>query len=208
MPEVKALFWDVGGVVLSNGWDYTARAEAAQRFQLDWEDFEDRHENAFVGLELGRMTLDAYLNRTVFYRARPFSKEEFTAFLFGRSRENGETRAILDELTSTRHYLLAALNNEGLELNQYRIREFHLARNFQAFFSSCYLGMRKPDEGIYRMAMDIAHCTPEECIFLDDRPLNVETARRLGMRTIHFQNPAQLRAELAQHGVRGMAVSA
>jgi putative hydrolase of the HAD superfamily len=208
LAEVKALFWDVGGVILSNGWDYTARGEAARHFRLDWEDFEDRHENSFVGLELGQMTLDAYLNRTVFYRARPFSKEEFAAFLFGRSQEQAGSRAVLDELSATGRYLMATINNEGRDLNLYRIREFHLARNFQVFFSSCFLGMRKPDEGIYRMALEIAHRAPEECIFVDDRPQNVETARRLGMRTIHFQNPTQLRQELAQHGVHGLAASA
>lgn len=202
MTEVKALFWDVGGVVLSNGWDHDARSEAARRFNLDWVDFEDRHENAFVGLESGRMTLDAYLDRTVFYRRRPFSKEEFTAFLFGRSRENRETRVILDELTATHHYLMATINNEGRELNSYRIREFRLARNFQVFFSSCFLGMRKPDEGIFRVALEISQREPEECIFIDDRPPNIEPAQRLGMRTIHFQSPAQLRAELARHEVR------
>jgi putative hydrolase of the HAD superfamily len=205
MREVTTLFWDVGGVILSNGWGEEQRWAAVRRFELDPEEFEERHELANVAFEMGRMSLDAYLERTVFYRARPFSQEEFKAFLFAQSKENRGTRAVLEEVTAARRYLLAVLNNESAELNAYRIREFQLTRNFTAFFSSCYLGVRKPDEAIYRIALEITQRAAEECIFIDDRPLNLECARRLGIRTIHFQNPAQLGEALMHEGVRGAA---
>ena len=108
-------------------------------------------------------------------------------------------------MTAAGRYLLATLNNESAELNAYRIREFQLTRNFSVFFTSCYLGVRKPDDAIYRLALDITQRAPEECIFIDDRLLNLECARRLGMRTIHFQNPAQLAKDLMHEGVRGAA---
>jgi putative hydrolase of the HAD superfamily len=205
MPEVTALFWDVGGVILSNGWDREERSAAIKHFGLDAESFEERHELVNTAFESGRMTLDAYLEQTVFYCPRMFSQEEFKSFLFAQSTENSGTRAVLDELTAADRYLLATLNNESAELNAYRIREFHLTRNFSAFFTSCYLGVRKPDAAIYRLALDISQRAPEECIFIDDRQLNLECARRLGMRTIHFQNPAQLAKDLTHEGVRGAA---
>jgi putative hydrolase of the HAD superfamily len=204
MRKLTALFWDIGGVILSNGWDRAACGKAASRFDLDLEDFERRHPGPFAAFETGRITLDAYLDQTVFYQPRPFSRVEFTSFMFAQSKENREVRAILDTLTAADRYFLAAINNEGLELNTYRIREFGLARNLAAFFSSCYLGVRKPDEAIYRQALNITQRAPEECIFIDDRVPNLESARRLGIRTIHFLNPAQLRAELARHGVAGV----
>jgi putative hydrolase of the HAD superfamily len=205
MPEVTALFWDVGGVILSNGWDRDERAAAIKHFGLDAESFEERHELVNTAFESGRMTLDAYLEQTVFYCPRTFSQDEFKAFLFAQSKENHGTRAVLDELTAADRYLLATLNNESAELNAYRIREFHLTRNFSAFFTSCYLGVRKPDAAIYRLALDISQRAPEECIFIDDRLLNLECAGRLGMRTIHFQNPQQLAKDLMHEGVRGAA---
>jgi putative hydrolase of the HAD superfamily len=205
MREVTTLFWDVGGVVLSNAWDHEERAAAIQHFGLDATSFEERHELVNTAFETGRMSLDAYLEQTVFYCARSFSQEEFKAFLFARSTENHGTRAVLDEVTAAGRYLLATLNNESTELNAYRIRHFQLRRNFKAFFTSCYLGVRKPDAAIFRLALDITQRAAEECIFIDDRPLNVECAQRLGMRTIHFENPAQLAKDLMHEGVRGAA---
>jgi putative hydrolase of the HAD superfamily len=201
MPEVTAIFWDVGGVILSNGWDRPDRSKAVKKFGLDWEEFEDRHELASPAYEAGQITLDTYLQRTVFYRKRDFTREEFLDFMFAQSEELPESRAVLTEVAKTGKYLLATLNNEGLELNEHRIREFHLRREFQAFFSSCYLHIRKPDEGIYRLALEVTQRHPDECLFIDDRELNVECARQLQMRTIHFKNAAQLQQELAANDV-------
>ena len=201
MGEVTALFWDVGGVILSNGWDRAARAEAAKKFGLDWEDFQDRHELASPAFETGQITLDTYLQRTVFYRKRAFTREEFVAFMFAQSQEFPESRAILSALAQTRKYFLATINNEPRELNVRRIEQFNLRRDFEAFFSSCFVHIRKPDEAIYRLALEVTQRRPEECLFIDDRALNLECARQMGMRTIHFENAAQLRQDLQANGV-------
>src|SRR5690348_9493692 len=123
MISVSALFWDIGGVVLSNGWDHPARAEAARTFGLDADDFHERHRRAEHELETGAISLDAYLDRTVFFRDRPFSRDEFRKFIFAQSHEYPETRVLLEELKANGRYLLAALNNESEELNAYRIRK-------------------------------------------------------------------------------------
>ena len=201
MGEVTALFWDVGGVILSNGWDRAARAEAAKKFGLDWEDFQDRHELASPAFETGQITLDTYLQRTVFYRKRAFTREEFIAFMFAQSQEFPESRAVLSALAQTGKYFLATINNEPRELNIRRIEQFNLRREFEAFFSSCFVHIRKPDEAIYRLALEVTQRRPEECLFIDDRALNLECARQMGMRTIHFENAAQLRQDLQANGV-------
>jgi putative hydrolase of the HAD superfamily len=201
MPEVTALFWDVGGVILSNGWDRAARAEAAKKFGLDWEDFQERHDLANPAFETGRITLDTYLDRTVFYRKRTFTRDEFKAFIFDQSREFPESRAVLARVAKSAKYFLATINNEPRELNLLRIEKFNLAKEFEAFFSSCFVGLRKPEEGIYRLALDVTQRRPGECLFIDDRALNLECARQLGMRTIHFQNAARLSEDLTANGV-------
>ena len=201
MSDITALFWDVGGVILSNGWDRQSRAAAAKKFGLDWEEFEDRHDLAFPAFETGRITLDAYLQRTVFYRSRGFTREEFTEFIFAQSTELPASRAVLSDVDATGKYLQATINNEPLEINERRIHQFNLRREFKAFFSSCYLGVRKPDEGIYKLALEVTQRSPEECVFIDDRELNIECARHLQMRTIHFQNAAQLRRDLVASGI-------
>lgn len=201
MAAVSTLFWDNGGVILTNGWDRDARKKAVETFHLDWADFEDRHELMLDAFEKGEITLDEYLRRTVFYRERPFTVEEFREFMFDRSQPFPESLEFLGSLARQRKYAMAALNNESLEINEYRIQKFHLRDYFEAFFSSCYLRLRKPGAEIYTKALKITQCEPSECILIDDRELNLECARELGMKTIQFKNVAQLRGELKQFGL-------
>ena len=201
MAKAKVLFWDNGGVILTNGWDRGSRRNAVERFNLDWADFEDRHELMLNAFECGEASLDEYLRRTVFYRERAFTPEEFKQFMFEQSQPFPDALDFLGKLARTQRYVMAALNNESLEINDYRIRAFHLRDYFKVFLSSCYLGVRKPDRGIYQLALQITQCEPSECAMIDDRGLNLECARELGMRTIQFQNVEQLRSELARLGV-------
>lgn len=201
MPSITTLFWDIGGVILTNGWDRGARRDAATAFNLDWEDFQDRHELSFPAFDSGQITLNEYLDRTLFYRERSFSREEFTAFMFAQSIEYPEARAILSAAARSGKYFIGAINNEPMELNQYRIEAFHLRRDFLVFFSSCYVHSRKPEEHIFRVALEVTQRPPEECVFIDDRPLNLECPRRLGMGVVHYENPGQLRTELRNFGV-------
>jgi putative hydrolase of the HAD superfamily len=201
LAEITTLFWDIGGVILTNGWDRESRKEAAATFHLDWEEFQDRHDLTFPAFDSGQITLNQYLDRTLFYRPRAFTREEFTAFMFAQSREFPDVRAILDKVTASGKYFVGAINNEPLELNQYRIEAYQLRRNFLVFFSSCYVRSRKPEEMIFRVALEVSQRPPEQCLFIDDRPLNLESPRRLGMNTIHHQNAEQLRSELGKYGV-------
>jgi len=201
MAEISTLFWDNGGVVLTNGWDRASRRAAVEKFHLDWDHFEDRHELMLNAFECGQATLDEYLRRTVLYRERAFTAEEFKQFMYEQSQALPGMLGFLRQLVRTRRYVLAALNNESLEINEYRIRKFRLRDCFQAFFSSCYLGVRKPDRAIYSVALKIAQRDPAECVLIDDRGLNLECAREIGMRTIQFQNGVQLRSDLAKFGV-------
>ena len=201
MAEVSTLFWDNGGVILTNGWDRDARKKAVETFHLDWADFEDRHELMLDAFEKGEIALDEYLRRTIFYRERAFAVEEFREFMFDWSQPFPESLDFLGRLARQRKYAMAALNNESLEINEYRIQRFHLRDYFEAFFSSCYLRLRKPGAEIYTKALKITQCEPSECILIDDRELNLECARELGMKTIQFKNVAQLRDELKRFGV-------
>lgn len=201
MAQITTLFWDIGGVILTNGWDHVSRKLAAEKFQLDEDDFRDRHDLSFSALDSGHLSINEYLDRTIFYRPRPFSREDFLAFMYGQSKEYPETRAVLDETAKAKKYFIGSINNEPLELNEYRIAKFDLRRDFQVFFSSCYLGTRKPEERIFRIALEVTQRKPEECIFIDDRSLNLDCPQRLGMNTIRHENPDQLREALRKYGV-------
>jgi len=200
MGEPCALFIDLGGVVLSNGWDRAARQRAIKQFGLDADEFRQRHERAVDAWELGRITLEEYLDRTVFYCPRPFSREAFRAFMFAQSQPQPEALTLVGRLARPQR-LLATLNNEGSELNEYRIRTFSLRRYFKLFLSSCYLGLRKPDPQMFRLALQLTQCSPDEVVFVDDRTENVEAARQVGLPAIHYRDARQLEFELRQLGL-------
>jgi len=199
--EITTVLCDVGGVVLTNGWDHDSRRLAAEKFGLDWDEFCRRHDPLMPDFDCGRLTLDEYLGQTVFCRPRVFSAEEFEAFMYAQSRPYPEARAVVSQLAATGRYFMTTLNNEPLELNRYRIARFGLRELFTLFFSSCFLGARKPEPAVYRAALDVMQRTPEECLFIDDRAGNVEAARAFGMRTIHYLDAGQLRDELKRHGI-------
>jgi putative hydrolase of the HAD superfamily len=201
VDRITTIFCDVGGVILTNGWDHVARRAAADHFALDQDDFETRHERALPDFETGRLGLDEYLARTIFHRERDFTPKAFADFMFSRSEAHPEALSALRRVAAAGGHLLATLNNESLALNEYRIRRFGLADCFALFLSSCYLGARKPGEEIYRRALGIVRRPPGECLFIDDREENLAVPRRLGMRTIAYAGPAQLVEELRKAGV-------
>ena len=200
MPPTT-IFFDIGGVLLTDGWGHVSRRAAAEKFGLDWDEYSDRHEKVAHTIEVNGLTLERYLDRAIFYRPRSFTREEFRDFIFAQSQPKPDSLRIAEELAESGRYFMATLNNEILELNLYRIQQFALRRCFSVFFSSCFLGVRKPDESIYRLVLQTTQRTPEECIFIDDREVNLECPRELGINTILFKDAAQLRAELISKGV-------
>lgn len=201
MSEIKAIFWDIGGVLLSNAWDRNERSIALKHFQLDENEFRSRHEMVVSSFERGKISLDEYLDRTVFYRDRPFSREDFRDYMFGLSKPLPESLALARALAASGKYFMGTINNESRELNLQRIDRFGLREIFRLFVSSCFVGLRKPESGIYCLAVEITQIDPAECCFIDDRALNLECAAKLGMRTIQMQTAQQLKADLAKLGV-------
>jgi putative hydrolase of the HAD superfamily len=201
VAEPTALFFDIGGVILSNGWDRGARRRAIEKFGLDEEEFASRHEMVVDAWEMGQITMEEYLRRTVFYRRRPFTRDEFESFLFSQSHEHHEALDAVKRFSASNRWLVAALNNESSELNEHRIKKFKLRELFSIFLSSCFLGVRKPDEKIYQLALRITQRSPAESVFIDDRSINLEAAERVGMRTVLYKDPQQLTADLGRLGV-------
>jgi putative hydrolase of the HAD superfamily len=201
MAKGPTLFFDVGGVLLTNGWDTPARKRAAETFGLDYQEFQTRHEMLKTAFETGRLSLHAYVQKTVFHHPRPFTPEDFKEFMFAQSQPLGDTLEWVHALARTGKVRLFTLNNESRELHEHRVRTFHLDLVFQGFLVSCYLGQAKPDEGIYLSALGIASCDRHDAIFIDDRDLNVEPALALGLNAVLFRELDSLRSYLKDHGV-------
>jgi putative hydrolase of the HAD superfamily len=199
---IHAIFWDVGGVLLTNAWDHSERAAALERFHLDEKEFHSRHEMVVSSFERGKITLDEYLDRTVFYRNRPFTRDDFRNYMYSLSQPMPEVLAFARALADSGKYFMGTINNESRELNLHRIDKFGFRDIFRLFVSSCFVGLRKPESGIYHLAIELTQVNPEECCFIDDRALNLECAAKLGMRTIQMQTLQQLQEELGKLGVQ------
>jgi putative hydrolase of the HAD superfamily len=201
LAKISAIFWDVGGVLLSNAWDHEQRQQTLKHFALDDAEFESRHQMLVSSLERGKISLQEYLERTIFYRPRSFTPDAFKEYMFSLSQTNKETLQLAKELSRSCKYLMSTINNESKELNLFRIQTFGLHEIFSLFVSSCFVGLRKPEDAIYRLALEITQRPPEESCFIDDRPLNLDSASRLGMHVIQMKNAEQLRQDLQKLGV-------
>jgi len=180
--SVKILFFDIGGVLLTNGWGHESRKKAAEKFGLDYDEVNAMHTFIFNVFEIGNVSLDEYLDTVIFNHPRDFTREDFKRFVYDQSLELSGTLQWLKEWKKDCGFRIISINNEGKELNDYRVKKFKLHELFDAFVSSCEVGLRKPDPGIFNLAMGIALAQPGQCVYFDDRIMFVNAAQKLGMR--------------------------
>ncbi len=199
--QIQALFIDLGGVMLTNGWDSDTRSAAAERFGLNLADMDSRHRMTFDTYEIGKLSLGEYLNRTVFYQPRPFTPAEFVTWILDQSKEYPGMLDMVRALKAKYHLKVFVVSNEGRELTEYRIRKFALGGFVDAFVSSCFVHLRKPDNDIYRMALDLAQVAPTQVAYLEDRPLFVEVAAQFGINGIQHTSYESTKAALAGLGL-------
>ena len=198
---ITTLFLDIGGVLLTNGWDRAIRVRASDKFGLNYEEMEERHHLTFDTYEEGKLTLDEYLDRVVFYQERSFSHEEFKTFMYAQSQAFPEMIELMRKLKDQYSLQVAAVSNEGRELTVYRVGQFKLGSIIDFFVSSCFVHYRKPDADMYRIALDIAQASPEEVVYIDDRAMFVEVAQGLGIQGLIHKSYETTRIALEALGL-------
>jgi putative hydrolase of the HAD superfamily len=196
-----ALFLDIGGVLLTNGWDHRERRRAAKHFKLDWTEIEERHALNFETHEEGRMTFEEYLSRVVFYQKRPFTRAQFRSFMCAQSKPYHEMINLVARLKVQHGLKITVVSNESRELNAYRIRKFKLGAFVDSFVSSCFVQLRKPDREIFRLALDITQRPAEQVVYIENTPMFVQIAEGLGIRSILHTDYESTCAKLAALGL-------
>jgi putative hydrolase of the HAD superfamily len=200
--SITALFLDIGGVLLTDGWDHHARKRAATNFKLELAEMEERHQLNFATYEEGKLTLEEYLGRVVFYRKRPFTRAQFRRFMFAQSKPYPEMIDLVAQLKVRHGLKIAVVSNEGRELNAFRIRKFKLNGFVDAFISSCFVHIRKPDVDIFRLALDIAQASARQVVYIENTPMFVQIAEDLGIRSILHTDYRPTCAKLASFGLQ------
>lgn len=198
---ITTLFVDVGGVLLTNGWDHLARKRAAKQFKLNWADMDERHRLVFETHEEGKLSFEEYLGWVVFYEKRTFTRNQFRDFMFAQSKPFPKMLDLVAQLKVRHRLKIVVISNESRAVNAYRIRTFKLDRLVDTFISSCFVQMRKPDIEIFRLALDLAQTAPEQAVFLDNTPMFVQIAEGLGMRSILHVDYESTGAKLAALGL-------
>ncbi|MGB9284824.1 MAG: HAD hydrolase-like protein [Candidatus Sulfotelmatobacter sp.] len=199
---VTTLFLDVGGVLLTNGWDHYARRRGAKNFKLQWTEMEDRHRLVFEAHEEGKLTFEEYLGWVVFYQKRPFTRDQFRRFMFAQSRSYSEMLDLVAQLKVRHELKIAVVSNESREVNAYRIRKFKLNGFVDSFISSCFVHIRKPDADIFRLALDIAQAPASHVLYIENTPMFVQIAEGLGIRSILHTDYKSTCAKLALFGLQ------
>ena len=198
-PTINTLFLDIGGVLLTNGWDRAARKKAVKTFTLDPIETEERHHLTFDTYEVGKISLEEYLNRVVFYQKRHFTQDQFRKFMFDQSKPFPEMIRLVRQLKKQYQLKVAVVSNEGQELTEYRIKTFKLHEFVDFFISSCFVHFRKPDADIWQVALNTAQVHPSQVLYIEDRPMFVQVAESLGisgLRHTDFKSTSQKLAEL------------
>jgi len=198
---ITTLFLDIGDVLLSNGWGYESRQAAAKAFDLDYGEMQSRHKLLMATYEEGKLSLNEYLNRVIFYKERPFTPERFSKFMFDQTTPDKEMIELMRLLKEKYHLKIAVINNEARELNEYRINKFQLNKFVDFFISSCFVHLRKPDADIFQLALDIAQVSPENALYIEDTQIFVDIARNFGIRSIKHINYLSTSTELASFGL-------
>ena len=198
---ITTLFLDIGGVLLTNGWDRYSRADAAEKFDLNHDELDERHHLTFDTFEVGKLSLDKYLDRVIFYKDRNFSADEFKEFMFAQSKPHQDMIDYIRALQKKHKLRITVISNEGRELNDYRIQTFKLGEFVDAFISSSFVHFRKPDEDMYRMALDVSQVSPEEVIYIDDRDFFVQVAADMNIKGIAHKDLATTRKKLEKAGL-------
>jgi len=201
MP-ITTLFLDIGGVLLTNGWDRHARRRAAKNFKLEWAEIEERHNLNFATYEEGKLTLEEYLGRVIFYQKRPFTRAQFRRFMFVQSKPFSEMIELFAQLKVRHRLKIAAVSNEAREVNAYRIRKFKLNELVDSFISSCFVHIRKPDADIFRLALDIAQAPARQVLYIENTPMFVQIAEDLGIRSILHTDYKSTCVKLASFGLQ------
>lgn len=199
---ISTLFLDIGDVLLSDGWDHHARKRAAINFNLELAELNDRHHLVFETYEEGKVTLEEYLGLVVFHQKRSFTRDQFRRFMLAQSKPFPEMIEFIAQLKVRHGLKIAAVSNEGRELNMYRIRKFKLQRLVDFFISSSFVHVRKPDPEMFRLALDIAQVPVREIIYIENTPMFVHVAEGLGIRSILHTDYASTCAKLASFGLR------
>ncbi|MEZ2440146.1 HAD family hydrolase [Chitinophaga sp. RCC_12] len=199
--KITTLFLDIGGVLLTNGWDRAARKLAIQTFGLDALETEERHHLTFDTYEEGKLTLDEYLSRVVFYEDRSFSRQDFREFMFAQSAPYPEMLELIPQLKEKYKLKIAIVNNEGRELNEHRIHHFNISRFVDFYISSCFVHFRKPDADIYKIALDIAQVKPAEVVYVEDRSMFIDVAAGLGINGVCHTDYESTVKKLAAFGL-------
>jgi putative hydrolase of the HAD superfamily len=200
VPAPTTIFTDIGGVMLTNGWDRNGRIKAIKQFNLDPVETEERHHLTFDTYESGKISLDEYLKRVVFYKKRSFTVTSFRKFMFDQSKPFPDMLKLIRGIKEKYGIKIAVVSNEGRELNDYRIATFRLNEFVDFFISSCFVHFRKPDADIFKVALDIAQVSADKVIYIEDRPMFVEVAEGLGIRGIQHRDFSSTARILAGFG--------
>ena len=197
---IACLFVDVGGVLLTNGWDHHARRRAAKNFNLPWAEMEERHRLVFETHEEGKLTFEEYLGWVVFYQRRSFTRAQFRRFMFTQSKPYSKMIDLVAQLKIQYGLKIAVVSNESREVNAYRIRKFT-----DRFVDTLFPPASSTSASrCGNLSVGAGYCPApvQQVVYIENTPMFVQIAEGLGIRSILHTDYKSTCAKLASFGLQ------
>ena len=203
MSDIKNIIFDLGGVLIDWNPEYVyLDVFEGDRKKMQWFLDEictmDWNENQDGGYPLQKATEE---------RVSLFPQyEEWIRMYYGRWEEMlggsiEETVEILDQLLGDIKFRVIALTNWSSETFPVALQRFEFLHRFEGIVVSGIEKTRKPFPDIYQLALDRYGFKAEETLFIDDNQRNIDVAADMGIQTIHFKNPKDLKYNLNKKGI-------
>jgi len=202
MPPVETVIFDLGGVLIDWNPRYLYRKIFKTEEEVEWF-LENICTSEWNDLQDGGRSFEEATEELA--RQYPKYEEPIRAW-YGRWQETiqgslPETVNILREIRDSKKYRLYALTNWSAETFPWALENFEFLHWFEGIVVSGVEKTRKPFPDFYNILFERYTIDPARSIFIDDNIKNVKGALDVGLPTIHFQSPQQLRGELMRRGI-------
>ena len=196
----KVLFVDIGGVCCDNPWTVLSEKLDA-RFGISSSSTLPVFVRESVDLDIGRTDFRQFYERTIIEMGIPLALEEFIGMHDDSLSLKKDVCALLYEVRKRNRIRLVALSNMPEHTWSVLERRYSMADMFDDSVLSYSYSVIKPDPAIFDIALRKEDIGAEEALFVDDRKENVEAAGRIGIQSILFTSPGQLRKDLSMNGL-------
>ena len=197
---IKAILFDLGGVLVSDVFTILD-VQMAKEAGVSPKDIYSIRRNHWTEYELGKISGVEFMGRILRALDLRLDPAEMLTKTFSLIKADKKIVDLVAKIKACGKFKLGVLSNNSKEWSQYSKDVLGLGKYFDSWVVSCDLGIKKNQKEIYIAAAKSLRLAPEECLFIDNKESNVEGAKLVGMKALHFSGKPKLLAQLKEIGI-------